>query len=709
MFRVSQSRISRKLLALFVPIALVLGTIGATAVSAAPRLALINGATVSGSPSHEQLAAEAAGFTVTVVSDATWATMTAAQFGEYELLIAGDPFCGRLPPGLVASAPVWGSVVLGMGGGRTQAGNRIIVGTDPVLHDRLKIVDEGIAFAGLQPGRTGMYLDVTCAANYFAQSAETLTVVNAISSPTASGAWTIDALPPCGGSVALIATVPGSFPTLTTADLQGWSCSVHEAFPTFKGDFSALAIATDTVLKPTCGVDKTSGQPACGAAYILIAGPGIVVVSGSISLAPLDDTNPVGTNHTVTATVKDSTGAPLANQAVTFEVTGVNAGAVGTCSPPTCTTDASGNVSFTYNGAGGPGDDTIKASFTDASGSLQSATAQKHWTGVVLGPPANLDLQPASDTNPVGTEHCVTATVTDSAGAPTPGITVNFSVSGPNGPRAGSGVTDASGQARFCYTGNLVGMDTITATAVGGSNPSDTATKTWTTGQPATLVLTPKTDTNTVGDQHCVTATVRDQFGNPNAGVTVRFSVAGSVTTSGSATTNASGQAQFCYTGPALPGADTITAYADTDNDNVNDPAPADPEDTATKTWVIPANQAGCKVTNGGWIITTAGNRANFGGNAKGAGPSGNENYEDHGLGMHVKSTQILAVTCSRDGTSASIFGKATVAGSPGTWDFRIDVRDLGEPGRTDRYRIRLSNGYDSGDQQLSGGNIQMH
>jgi hypothetical protein len=56
----------------------------------------------------------------------------------------------------------------------------------------------------------------------------------------------------------------------------------------------------------------------------------------------------------------------------------------------------------------------------------------------------------------------------------------------------------------------------------------------------------------------------------------------------------------------------------------------------------------------------------------------------------------------------ASIFGTATINGS-GSFDFRIDVQDLGEPGQNDRYRIRLSNGYDSGDQQLRSGNIQIH
>ena len=44
--------------------------------------------------------------------------------------------------------------------------------------------------------------------------------------------------------------------------------------------------------------------------------------------------------------------------------------------------------------------------------------------------------------------------------------------------------------------------------------PSGTATKTWVLGAPATLTLAPKSDTNPVGTQHCVTATVRDAFGN---------------------------------------------------------------------------------------------------------------------------------------------------------------------------------------------------
>lgn len=228
-------------------------------------------------------------------------------------------------------------------------------------------------------------------------------------------------------------------------------------------------------------------------------------------------------------------------------------------------------------------------------------------------------------------------------------------------------------------------------------------------GPPATLTLAPKTATNVVDAQHCVTATVKDEFGNATPGIVVRFSVTGAVTTSGSQTTNASGEAQFCYTGPGLPGSDVIAAYADTNGDNTKQTT--EPADTATKEWVLPSSTAGCKVTYGGRITAGNGDKATFGGNAKATGLQGEEEYQDHGSAadLNVHSLNVQAVVCSADGKSASIFGQATVNGS-GTYDYRIDVTDNAEPGAgSDTYRIRLSNGYDSGTQTLEGGNVQLH
>jgi hypothetical protein len=128
---------------------------------------------------------------------------------------------------------------------------------------------------------------------------------------------------------------------------------------------------------------------------------------------------------------------------------------------------------------------------------------------------------------------------------------------------------------------------------------------------------------------------------------------------------------------------------------------------TVTITVGFPPSTEGCKVTQGGWITTSAGDRANFGGNAH-VPPSGHENYVDVGTGMHVSSIDVRSVVCDAAGTMASIFGTATVDGS-GPFVYRIDVVDNGEPGTSDRYQLRLSNGYDSGNQQLEGGNVQIH
>jgi len=297
-------------------------------------------------------------------------------------------------------------------------------------------------------------------------------------------------------------------------------------------------------------------------------------------------------------------------------------------------------------------------------------------------------------------------------------------VTGSN-PTSGSGTTDANGEAMFCYIGTVAGADAISAFADANDNgmldagePADAAAKAWLPGAPETLVLTPPAATNTVGMTHCVTATVRDMFGNPVSGVTVHFSVGPSVPTtfpspsSGNAVTNSSGQATFCYTA-SLPGVDLIHAYADANNNGTQDLT--EPFGEAEKTWIPPTSTQLCevKITDGGWIIANNMDRANFGGNAKvldDQTPQGQQEYQDQGPAqdMNVHSTEITAVTCSDDRTMASIFGKATIDGA-GSYVFRIDVMDGGPGGSSDSYGITLETGYMSGQHRLSGGNITIH
>jgi len=66
----------------------------------------------------------------------------------------------------------------------------------------------------------------------------------------------------------------------------------------------------------------------------------------------------------------------------------------------------------------------------------------------------NIVLAPASATNPVGTDHTVTATVAGT-GNPVPRLNVTFNVvSGPNVGLMSSSITDVNGQASFTYTSN---------------------------------------------------------------------------------------------------------------------------------------------------------------------------------------------------------------------------------------------------------------
>ncbi len=99
---------------------------------------------------------------------------------------------------------------------------------------------------------------------------------------------------------------------------------------------------------------------------------------GLIDVSPETATNPVGTSHTVTATVSDNGGNLLAGEEVTFEViSGPNAGANGVS-----TTDANGQATFTYTDSAGPGTDIIRGSFVDSNGVVRSDQVEKIWEDV---------------------------------------------------------------------------------------------------------------------------------------------------------------------------------------------------------------------------------------------------------------------------------------------------------------------------------------
>lgn len=450
-----------------------------------PMSAVINGDSVttadgitdsSGNPiSLEQFAAQKAGFTVTVVTGAQWSAMTAADFAKFQLLITGDPDCSVTPMSATGNAATWAPVVMGASGQNTAVGNRAVVATDPEFHyanggggaqptnpadpttaGAEHLVQDGITFAGAASGATGAYFDTTCEDN-----GDDVGVLNALSE-TGTG-FTENPSPPCGGSVQLIAANP-AFASLTDTDIQGWECSDHITFPTFPTDWQPLAVATDTPTHPTCGTDPNSNTTACGEAYVLVAGRGLVVTAPDLSLTPATGSDAAGGSHTVTATVTQS-GAPLSGATVSFQVTGQNAGVTGTCAPAGCTTDANGQVTFTYTDGNGAGSDTINASVT-VGGSTEHATAAETWTPVAgNNPPVAKD---SSITTPENTPAAATLSATDADSDPLTYIVLTNPAHG-----------TLSGTApNLTYTPNTgySGPDSFTFKANDGKADSNTAT-----------------------------------------------------------------------------------------------------------------------------------------------------------------------------------------------------------------------------------------
>ena len=131
-------------------------------------------------------------------------------------------------------------------------------------------------------------------------------------------------------------------------------------------------------------------------------------------------------------------------------------------------------------------------------------------------------------------------------------------------------------------------------------------------------------------------------------------------------------------------------------------------------------------ITGGGFVFLDLGARANFGshGGCKNGAFWGHVNYVDHGgflnaTPYHVDSTEItgyliLPIDVAPP-TARDICGFArTNAAEPQPVRFRVRMEDNGEPGTTDRFGIRLSNGYyvptrPLGNGGPGGGNIQLH
>ena len=300
----------------------------------------------------------------------------------------------------------------------------------------------------------------------------------------------------------------------------------------------------------------------------------------TINVTPDSDTNTLGDTHTLTATLVAPAGQTTDtcraenNVDVSFEVTGeagatYNPNTIDAASTPaspdlSCTirkNDTSCTVSYTRTTT--PGTDSITGFFADA-GIAGAAGTRDTVTKTWQAPTATrLNCEPETDTNPTGTAHVVTCTVTNNAGATVNGAQVDVEITGANDPDNADSpatpdrtcTTATNGTCTFTVTGTNVGTTTFrafidtdnndttggpdaTEAQAEGTTPGATAepdatdvvTKTWTaTATPTTTRLdcNPETDTNPTGTAHVITCTATSSTGGNVAGAQIDVEATG--------------------------------------------------------------------------------------------------------------------------------------------------------------------------------------
>jgi hypothetical protein len=539
------------------------------AARAATPQALILGSTTVADPSSatgesfEQEQAIADGFDVTVVTDAQWEAMTAAQFRAYQVLIVGDPSCAGDDGSLdftpaLDNDSVWEPVVMSSGG------NKVVIGTDPIYHYQtghsgaITLVKQGIAFAGAVTGATGIYLDMSC--SYTGVTPGTPVPILDGLSTHGAGQFTTTGVP-CAGAIAVVAA-SGPTTGLTDSDLSDWECSVHNAFDKFPSDYTPLALATDSSLPQIyCATDVTTSTPACGSPYILVSGSG-VTISSDITLAPPPSTIAAGGSVTLTATVASS-GSPEANVAVSFSVdSGPNTGKTGSG-----TTNSSGQTTFTYPDTGGAGTDSVSATFV-TGGATEKATASVIWGGSG-GPHATSLVYTGPTTGTYLAPEKLSAKLTDTSTSPATPLgskLVTFTIGSGSGAVTCSGTTTSAGVASCTVTPPFPpGSYPLSAAFAGDSGykaSSATATFVITKAPTTTTVTAAPASPSTFGQSVKFTAAVTPQApatGTPTG--SVAFAIDGTAVgtvalTSGSASISTASLSAGSHTIGATYGGD---------------------------------------------------------------------------------------------------------------------------------------------------------
>ena len=333
----------------------------------------------------------------------------------------------------------------------------------------------------------------------------------------------------------------------------------------------------------------------------------VLAIDAYIEITPPSDTNVVGDEHMLTATVYVDDGEDIGEDGwearggaiVTFEVID----GPGTLNPEIAITNGSGHA-VTILTSTETGNSTVAASASicgydiSTDGTVNNNDpAEKEW---VL---ARIKIDPQRDINVVGDLHKLTATVETSANNGTdwdafPGATVTFEQIGDVGTvDPATNVTDAAGEAMTTLTSNVAGNSTVRASTTiydhylstdGEAYNSDPAEKEWVFVR---IKIDPPEDRNRVGDSHNFTATVETSTNgtdwDPYEGATVTFEVISGPGELNPITddTDASGEANTTLVSTET-GTTTVEASTTVYDRDISTDGTADNSDPGKKYWV---------------------------------------------------------------------------------------------------------------------------
>jgi Bacterial Ig-like domain (group 3) len=355
------------------PQALVYGPALDTSSSCSPSIPYSSFIPPVGSPSTpcgEVQSLQSQGWNVTVASASTWDSMSESQFASYQLLVFPDPDCGQNDSYLanaVSNESTWEPAV---------DGSILIIGTDPVFHesyepypgnepDPAKLVYQGLAYAGAQPGKTGLYLDLSCYYNDGSPVPQDSAILDGLES-----GFTVYSANNCASDISVVAAVQQLI-GVTNSDLSGWGCSAHEYLGTWPSDFVPYALYTDVAgglpgnTAPCPELYTPADGSTAGCPYILARGGGIS--AADIGLAAPSEPATVGSSQTLTASVEDG-GSPVSGASVDLNcVSGPDTGATATI-----VTDSTGTATYSYSNAVS-GTDEWTATYTPLGGTVETS------------------------------------------------------------------------------------------------------------------------------------------------------------------------------------------------------------------------------------------------------------------------------------------------------------------------------------------------